>query len=414
MSYCPECSGDISYVSCALLIYAVPLGSGINHPFFGLNVPLCAQGNVDVSYVSWTLLIYVLPLGNDINNPTFCVECPTVRNVSLTFRIFFELCWSTLCHWQVALYRISCFWIECPAVRNVSLTFHAFLELCWNARAHGDLLSLALTFPGLLWLSWNARAHGVLWLYLSCFDLAGALVCKSWRFQFFLVRWACFMLTAHVSMWTEHGQGKSLGCPDTQNFTTVESNHGQVMDKTTHVIDKTGRFIDSISASEDRHLHIIAHTCRFWCVMLAIAWVARTLAALSPSTVPRTGKTVAPSDTSEEQITIHLKDWQWKKVDTLKWSWCKTTYTGRRPTIPTVIVIWNRQQMLGWFQAPSTQICSRPVQVCTSNSTILILKESDRISRFQHQDYQLHVWFVWTLKVDELTDSFLLWHVWNS
>ena len=40
----------------------------------------------------------------------------------------------------------------------------------------GDLFSLALTFPGLLWLSWNARAHEVLWLYLNCFDLAGALV----------------------------------------------------------------------------------------------------------------------------------------------------------------------------------------------------------------------------------------------
>ena len=98
----------------------------------------CAQCIVDISYIFWTLLIDAVPLGSGI--------------------------------------RISSFWIECPTVRNASLTFHVFLELCWNARAHGDLLSLALTFPGLLWLSWNARAHGVLWLYLSCFDLAGALV----------------------------------------------------------------------------------------------------------------------------------------------------------------------------------------------------------------------------------------------
>ena len=122
----------------------------------------CAQCIVDISYIFWTLLIDAVPLGSGI--------------------------------------RISSFWIECPTVRNASLTFHVFLELCWNARAHGDLLSLALTFPGLLWLSWNARAHGVLWLYLSCFDLAGALVgggCASG-----LVQIASKIFQTIVSCWS--------------------------------------------------------------------------------------------------------------------------------------------------------------------------------------------------------------------
>ena len=92
-----------------------------------------AQCINDVSYVSWTLRTYAI---------FFCVERPTVRNVSLKFRIFLD---------GVPLgsgIRNSSFWIECPTVRN---------------RAHGELLSVVLALPELLWLSRIARSLGIDW-----------------------------------------------------------------------------------------------------------------------------------------------------------------------------------------------------------------------------------------------------------
>ena len=149
MSYCPECSGDISYVSCTLLIYAVPWGSGINHPIFWIERPTVRT--VPLTFrMFFDLCWSTLPLGNGIKNLTFCVECPTVRNVSLTFHIFFELCWSTLCHWEVAL---------------GFLLFGLNVPLC---AMHRSLFMFFLNFAempvpmGICFL--------LLWLSLGCFD----------------------------------------------------------------------------------------------------------------------------------------------------------------------------------------------------------------------------------------------------
>ena len=64
----------------------------------------------------------------------------------------------------------------CAMYRSLFIFFLKFADL---RRAVGICFFFLLWLYGLLWLSWNGRAHGVLWLYLSCFDLAGALVALS-------------------------------------------------------------------------------------------------------------------------------------------------------------------------------------------------------------------------------------------
>ena len=123
---------------------------------FGLNFPR-VQCIVHISKAFWTLMI----------DASCWIECPTVCNVPLTFRLFLELCWSTLFHWEAAFGIPFLDWMSPCAqsslyISNVSWTVITVLiyAVPWGSG------SLALTFPGLLWLCpWGALTlPGLLWL----------------------------------------------------------------------------------------------------------------------------------------------------------------------------------------------------------------------------------------------------------
>ena len=100
-----------------------------------------------LAYLCCTLLIYALPLGSGINHPMFWIECPPLRNVPVTFRMFLELCWFTLCHWEMTL-TILLFASNVPLCKMYRSLFIFFWTLLVYAVPWGSVFACY----GFLWV----------------------------------------------------------------------------------------------------------------------------------------------------------------------------------------------------------------------------------------------------------------------
>ena len=182
---CPfvKCTSDVSYISWTLLIDALPLWSDITNLYecyFWIECPsVCAMRRWRfICFLNFADLRSAIGKWHYItnyHNPTFCVECPTVRNVSLRYRTFLELWRSTLWHWEVAL-GILLFELNVPLCAMYRSLFIFLLNFANLRRAMGICFLLLWLSLGCVDFPEMAVPMGVLWLYLSCFDLAGALV----------------------------------------------------------------------------------------------------------------------------------------------------------------------------------------------------------------------------------------------
>ena len=161
----------------------------IKNPTFWIESPTCAMyRSFTFLYVSWTLLIYAVPLGSAFLRN----ECPTLCNVPETCRMFLELCWSTLCHWEMTL-RIPLFVSNVPLCAMYHWHFVCLLNFADRRCAIGkwrweffflDWMShcaqCIVHFPYFLELCWSTPCHGdlllLLWLSLGCFDFPEMIV----------------------------------------------------------------------------------------------------------------------------------------------------------------------------------------------------------------------------------------------
>ena len=150
-----------------------------------------------------------MPLGSGINHLIFWIECPTVRNVPVIFRMFFQLCWFTLCHWEMFL-RIPLFVSDVSLCTMYRWHFVRLLNFMLIRRATG-ICCCCFGFPwvALFFLLWGALT------YLSCLDFAGALVVgagvvtkvhsskqSSWHQN--VVVWWMLGIFAEVPLWCEY------------------------------------------------------------------------------------------------------------------------------------------------------------------------------------------------------------------